>query len=266
MKKNDELIACHCGCGQLRQKYDKRGRERRFLKGHQPQYQKQEKNIHYKSEIHTDEKIECACGCGELRLRFDEDGRERTYIWGHRNRFKSGKSCSPQTQFKKGHRLSLESETKRRENISKGRIGIKFTETHCTNISKHRKGIPNPKVSLLMRERIGSKSPRWKGGITSLNKKLRASSMYQIWKHFVFLRDNFTCQNTNCPYCQNKLGGNLHSHHIKKFSDFPDLRFKLGNGITLCEKFHKSIRYKEEKFESMFLNILNRKFPVEVLA
>jgi very-short-patch-repair endonuclease len=32
---NNELINCKCGCGNLINKYDKKGRERRFIRGHQ---------------------------------------------------------------------------------------------------------------------------------------------------------------------------------------------------------------------------------------
>jgi hypothetical protein len=82
------------------------------------------------------------------------------------------------------------------------------------------------------------KSHFWKGGITPLNKKLRRCSMYRIWREAVFLKDNFTCQNFNCPYCSNKMGVFLHPHHIKSFSRHPDLRFDINNGITYCKEFH----------------------------
>jgi len=75
-------------------------------------------------------------------------------------------------------------------------------------------------------------------GITPLNRLLRTKSMWKIWREAVFLRDNFTCQNTNCEFCNNKIGAMLHPHHIKPLSLFPELAFKINNGITYCAEFH----------------------------
>ena len=62
--------------------------------------------------------------------------------------------------------------------------------------------------------------------------------MWKIWREAVFLKDNFTCQNNNCFYCNNKIGVMLHSHHIKSFAEYPELRFDINNGITYCKEFH----------------------------
>ena len=72
----------------------------------------------------------------------------------------------------------------------------------------------------------------WKGGISPENHMLRNSAMYKIWRQAVFLRDNFTCQECN------SFGGYLNAHHIKSWSRFPELRFKINNGITYCKDCH----------------------------
>lgn len=77
------------------------------------------------------------------------------------------------------------------------------------------------------------------------NDDYRHSKQYQEWRSQVFERDNFKCQ-----VC-GQVGGKLNAHHIKTFKDYPDLRFELSNGITLCEKchrdLHKRIRYAGKK-------------------
>jgi 5-methylcytosine-specific restriction endonuclease McrA len=41
--------------------------------------------------------------------------------------------------------------------------------------------------------------------------------------------------------CGSTGKANLVAHHLWKFSEFPELRFAINNGITLCEKCHKKI-------------------------
>ena len=55
----------------------------------------------------------------------------------------------------------------------------------------------------------------------------------------VFERDNYTCR-----IC-GKRGGELNAHHINHFSKYPDLRFELGNGITLCKKCYMEVHMRE---------------------
>ena len=82
--------------------------------------------------------------------------------------------------------------------------------------------------------RKGTLNPRWNGGITPENRKIRASEEYKKWREAVFKRDSFTC-----IFCK-KIGGELHADHIKPFSIFPDLRLVLSNGRTLCKECHKN--------------------------
>lgn len=74
----------------------------------------------------------------------------------------------------------------------------------------------------------------WKGGITPTNQIIRHSQKYKIWRKSIFERDNYTCKNCG------KIGGTLNADHIKPFSLYPDLRFSMDNGRTLCIDCHKN--------------------------
>jgi hypothetical protein len=89
-------------------------------------------------------------------------------------------------------------------------------------------------------KRKGELSPHWKGG-TSLNRKraVMASALTE-WRIAVFVRDNHICQQ-----CGNK--GEIHAHHIKAFAEYPDERFNIENGITLCIDCHGKIHNKNFK-------------------
>ncbi len=80
----------------------------------------------------------------------------------------------------------------------------------------------------------GENHHNWNGGVTPINEKIRQSLEYKIWRMSVFKRDNFTC-----IQCGDSSGGNLNADHIKAFCDFPDLRFDVSNGRTLCIECHK---------------------------
>ena len=61
----------------------------------------------------------------------------------------------------------------------------------------------------------------------------RSDPDYKKWRNKVFQRDNYTCQ--KCKV----FGVKLNAHHIKEWAVYPELRFEIDNGITLCEDCHK---------------------------
>jgi len=79
----------------------------------------------------------------------------------------------------------------------------------------------------------------WKGGITPINAKIRTSYKYKLWRISIFKRDNYTC-----VWCGVKNGQGktviLNADHIKPFAIFPELRFAIDNGRTLCVPCHKT--------------------------
>ena len=114
----------------------------------------------------------------------------------------------------------------------KSRRGVKFTDEHKRKIAVAHIGIP-PWNKGLVGYNAGSKHPNWKGGITPINQKERKTGKYSDWRKKVFQRDNYTCQECG------QFGGWLNADHIKPFAYFPELRFDVDNGRTLCRECHK---------------------------
>ena len=80
----------------------------------------------------------------------------------------------------------------------------------------------------------GENHPNWKGGISKVNDK-KDSWDYKNWRAKVYERDNWTCQRCNIK------GKKINAHHIKSWKYYPELRYNIENGITLCEDCHKAV-------------------------
>lgn len=180
-------------------------------------------------------------------LKFSEEWKRNISV------AKKGKTSSL-----KGTKLSK----KHRENMSKGMKGriawnIGLTKEIHEGILRGSKTLKGrifskehkEKLSMSMRgKRGGSKNNNWKGGRVSINRVIRASMEYRLWRKAVFERDKYTC-----IWCR-QVGGQLRADHIKPFSLFPELRFAIDNGRTLCVECHgktntygwKSVKKKEE--------------------
>lgn len=79
------------------------------------------------------------------------------------------------------------------------------------------------------------KHPCWFKDRNLLKKSDRngKSSVCMEWKKNIYKRDNWKCKINN-EYCD----GRLEAHHILPWIDFPELRFDINNGITLCHAHH----------------------------
>ena len=79
---------------------------------------------------------------------------------------------------------------------------------------------------------LGSKT----GFVTPKNALIRSSTKYRNWRTTIFERDDYTCLICNR---KEEVSGKLQADHIKPFAYFPELRFELSNGRTLCIDCHK---------------------------
>lgn len=93
------------------------------------------------------------------------------------------------------------------------------------------------KIPIEVRRKMGRKgmdNAAYIDGRTPLVKLIRHSIEYKLWREAVFKRDNWTCL-----WCFQR-GGVLNADHIKPFAHFPELRFAIDNGRTLCLPCHRT--------------------------
>jgi hypothetical protein len=171
-----------------------------------------------------------------------------------------GKHWKDKTKFvidnsrhdKLGYKCSDCTKSKNPYFSAKGKVstfkGKKHTEETKRRASEMKKGSKSPmegkhhtlearmKISQMLRERgaKGINCHSYKDGLTAERRGIRFSFEYKRWRFDVFFRDKFICQ-----HCGDNKGGNLNAHHIKSFAEYPELRFEINNGITLCEECHK---------------------------
>ena len=88
----------------------------------------------------------------------------------------------------------------------------------------------------------GSSNPSWKGGLKFRKKQdERGDSAYCGFAKTIKKRDK------QCQLKDEKCCGYLVVHHIKSWRDYPDLRYELLNGITLCQAHHPRKRAEEKR-------------------
>lgn len=112
---------------------------------------------------------------------------------------------------------------------------------------KCRSSIPDTPEVREKKVHRGAAHPNWKGGIMK-GRKDRNLAVYKNWRFGVFSRDKFTC-----VWCgiknQKGLGHTvrLEADHIKSWTDYPELRYEIDNGRTLCKGCHTKRTAQQHK-------------------
>lgn len=109
--------------------------------------------------------------------------------------------------------------------------GRKFTYNHRKRLSEAKKGTLT-----------GEDNPNWKGGVTKERWMARHTNDAANWKAEVLRRAGDKCakcgrvKGERCKCC--KMAIPFYIHHIKSFSEHPELRYDPDNGEVLCHYCH----------------------------
>jgi len=176
----------------------------------------------------------------------------------HSGSFKKGHGKLYKINGMKGKKLSEETKIKI-SNSKKGKKqpwvknlpqvfkkGYKKSEKAIAN---HRKVMIGRRLSEETKAKMrvsagkGENSHRWIKDRSLLKKDRQKAydTKYKYWMLEVKKRDNWKCKILNSD-CQ----GYLEAHHILNWKDYPELRYEINNGISLC-RFHHPLKRVEER-------------------
>lgn len=140
---------------------------------------------------------------------------------------------------------------KGKDSMSKAHLGVKRPDLSRKNHWRWQGGKPNcldcgKKLSNHRNKRcnVCSKSRelhyRWIKDRSLINKQARNNPEYKQWVRIVKKLDKGTCRlkDGSCS------GYNV-AHHILSWRKYPTLRYKINNGITLCQFHHPKSRNEE---------------------
>jgi 5-methylcytosine-specific restriction endonuclease McrA len=82
----------------------------------------------------------------------------------------------------------------------------------------------------------------------------RNNPIYKQWRYQVFKRDRHICRISN-----NNCNGKVVVHHILPWRDYPELRYNINNGITLCQFHHPHKRIDEQRLIPTFRSMVEVK-------
>lgn len=163
----------------------------------------------------------------------------KKYKLGHQARFvckncgkefyrffkQKGTYCSIecQAEYQRGRKLS-------EEHKKKIGIGVKMSDKHKVGISKRPKIINS---GCFVRGQFeGEKHPFWRGGTSNDRKVAMGRKQYRDWRKAVLLRNE-----NKCVWCGATT--NLEVDHKRPWALFPEDRYDVVNGRTLCHSCHQ---------------------------
>ena len=111
------------------------------------------------------------------------------------------------------------------------------------------------------KQKTGNKSGHWIKDRTKLKtgRTQAYDGRYIEWMKQVKNRDKWKCRISN-----EDCSGRLEAHHILPWSQSPELRYEVNNGISLCHYHHPRKREEEKRLIPVFQEMVLR--PIYELA
>lgn len=170
-----------------------------------------------------------------------------------------------QTSTRKGLKLKpLSEKTKQKISLkNKGRVSGMKGKKHSARTKAKMKLIHAGKAyrgrgfvawnkGKKMPQLTGENNPRWITDRSQLSEQGdRRSPIYRDWRMNVWKRDDFKCKINNLD-CE----GRIEAHHILSYTKYPELRYEINNGITLCHAHHPFKRAEEKLMIPVFQGLL----------
>jgi hypothetical protein len=131
---------------------------------------------------------------------------------------------------------------------------LKVSKSHSNAAKKHKFGhwmngrkLTDETKKIMSAQRKGEKHYRWIEDRTTLTIRQRRKE----WTLLILNRDNHKCRisDVNCK-------GRLETHHILSWGKYPELRFELNNGITLCHFHHPRTQEDVTKLSPYFQELV----------
>ncbi len=160
-------------------------------------------------------------------------------------------------RYWKGKHFSKEHCEKIRQNLlGTKRHVIPHTEETKQKISIARKGVTLSEETKrkISESHKGEKAYQWISDRTKLKRtEDKRTHAYREWMRGVKNRDGWKCR-----IADNNCCGKLEAHHILNWKDFPELRYEVSNGITLCKHHHPRKRTEEKRLAPQFLELVKK--------
>ena len=183
----------------------------------------------------------CKCGCGK---KTKWDTKKKRWLIYHRGHYRK------QLPYKDPEWLKSQYESGRTFREIGKQFGVfgttvkKFAKKFGISTRPHGE-------TLRMRGSVkGANNPSWKGGVTPERQRVYKTDRWNSLVKYIYERDNYKCQRCGDGHTrQNKL----HAHHLRSWAEYPELRLKKSNLVTLCDKCHRWVHSRKNTEKDFIL-------------